>query len=267
MSVKSIQYYGGKSNVGKGKWIADLLPIDDTATYVETHAGMLGVLLQRPKARCEIANDLNGRVSNWWAALRRYPDELPRLAYFTPHSRRTFDECKATLDEGTDLERAWKFFVVVTQSLLASDADSAAWYLRSKGAASTNKIPGEAARRLPPIAERIQEVQLENRPAIDILARYADNPHVIMYVDPPYRDADHAYGVVRLDTDETLELLRAQKGRVAVSGYDREWDDLGWAKSTYREGRGYMAAAGKRARHVETLWTNYEPDQSQSLLV
>lgn len=264
MSIKSIQYYGGKSNVGKGKWIADLLPIDDTATYVETHAGMLGVLLQRPPVNIEWATDLNERLVNWWDIVRERPDDLVRLASRTPHSRALFERCVSTLDEGDALERAWKYWVTITQSLFAGDGRPS-WYKVLKPA---RPMPHPLEHRIAAISERIRRVQIDCQPAIDTLAKIADRDYAVVYVDPPYADTSNiAYSRVRFDRDETFALLQAQKGRVAISGFDEEWDDLGWVRNERVKSAGrFVAAAKKGRRRIEVLWTNYQPDHQRGLI-
>ena len=52
----------GRSALGLGHWIAGQLPQSEQQTYVEPFAGMLGVLLARPRSQLEIVNDLDERV-------------------------------------------------------------------------------------------------------------------------------------------------------------------------------------------------------------
>ena len=80
--LRALGWVGGKSPFGAhktGQWIASLLPpVGTTYTYIEPFAGMLGVMLQRPKHRREIANDLDGDLVNWWRAVRDYPEATRR---------------------------------------------------------------------------------------------------------------------------------------------------------------------------------------------
>ena len=52
---------------------------------------MAGVLLARAPVKTEILNDLNGRVVNWWRAVRDKPEEFGRLLEFTPFSRAEYE--------------------------------------------------------------------------------------------------------------------------------------------------------------------------------
>ena len=75
-------------------------------------------------------------------------------------------------------------------------------------------------------------------------------------VDPPYADTNNEpYAVVRHDREETADLLKAQRGKVAISGFDDEWDGLGWLRHEREKSVNVTKA---RTRRLEVLWTNYE---------
>jgi len=114
---------------------------------------------------------------------------------------------------------------------------------------------------LPSIADRLLRVQIENRPAIELIRLY-DGKHTLFYCDPPYphssRTDDKAYGVEM--TDEEHERLAAVlhrvKGKVAISGYRCDLMD-----GLYRDFQRHDAATKichsvKKPRR-EALWVNY----------
>ncbi len=88
---RTLSYYGGKRGYGKAQWIASFLPHTPDSCYIEPFAGMAGVLLARAPVKTEILNDLNGRVVNWWRAVRDKPEEFGRLLEFTPFSRAEYE--------------------------------------------------------------------------------------------------------------------------------------------------------------------------------
>ena len=265
----ALPYYGGKStadaaNAGVGKWVASLLPTDCT-TYVETHCGMLGVLLSRQPAPNEIANDLNGRVINWWLVVRDEAkcEELRRLFDNTPVSDDIYSDYRLGMDEGDDVERALKFMYVIKYNVIHGDGDTPplpplnTTKSNHRWASSTTRVIHE-------LRKRTREVHFTNRPALKLLNRLADIEDAVIYVDPPYASArTAAYAVVQHDHFETLEALKRQRGRVAVSGYNDEWDDLleaGWNRSEYRTFTVISANASRRStERTEVLWTNYVP--------
>ena len=73
--LRSLPYYGGKA-LGKGKWIASLLPWEKKTLYVEPFCGMFNVLLQREPVQFEMINDVNDRVVNWARTVRDHPEEF-----------------------------------------------------------------------------------------------------------------------------------------------------------------------------------------------
>ncbi len=113
------------------------------------------------------------------------------------------------------------------------------------------------------IAQRLIRVQIENRPAVDVIRLY-DSPTTLFYCDPPYlhatRGDTRAYGF-EMDEEQHREfasVVNECKGMVAVSGYDHPlmdelFDPTHWFK-TQGSNKTIHSTKGKRS---EVLWTNY----------
>ena len=109
-------------------------------------------------------------------------------------------------------------------------------------------------------AERLRGVQIENRPAVELIKR-SNYKNVLIYCDPPYvlktrRGKIYRYEMEDKDHNEMLDVLLAHKGPVLLSGYDNELyrDRLrGWHRE---ETDCYTTAHGRRK---EMLWMNFEP--------
>ena len=115
------------------------------------------------------------------------------------------------------------------------------------------------AARIPALSARMRKVQLENTDAIKLLGRVANLRHAVIYCDPPYTTAvNEPYLHSRFDKGAMLEVLRSQKGRVAVSGYADEWDELGWRVESF--GTMHRRINGVSEGRVEKLWMNYPAD-------
>ena len=260
--VEPLPYYGGKAR-GRGAWIASLLPWEYRSLYWEPFCGMAGVWAQRDRVRSEILNDLNERAINWWRVVRDHLDEFGMLLEATPYARREYEWAIANLDNQAigPVRRALAFHVAIHQSVVRSDSKFA-WGVALNIRTGSRGI--WRYDRVAALAERLRQVQLECRDALELLDRYAEIPHAVCYVDPPYRSANtEGYRFPEVDQELLTKLLHAQHGRVAVSGYGEEWDHLGWQRHEkivpfrgYYTTRRTLAAPGPR---TEVLWTNYRP--------
>lgn len=103
-------------------------------------------------------------------------------------------------------------------------------------------------------------MQIENRPALDLISRF-NYENVLIYCDPPYMlETRHGKQYrCEMDDDEhemLLRLLLRHKGPVLISGYDTELyqDMLGnWKRY---EATSYSQVCSKKK---EVLWMNYKP--------
>ena len=269
--LRGLRYAGAKSpSTGMAQWINGWLPPSPAVTYAEPFCGMLGVLFQRNPSITEIANDLNERISNWWECVRSKPDEMYHQCAFTPFSESLFKKASATIDEGTDIERAAKFYAVVLGSFTASDADPSfaiqytnKMYDRKMGPARRSSRMESWLKRIHKVADRLRNVQLLHRDAMVILERLKDEPGAVVYCDPPYPSVSKSYVHNDLDIEAMSDLLLAQVGQVAISGVGTEWDHLGW----WRRERPIMRRMGvnkygdKAKKDSEVLWMNYDPEE------
>lgn len=253
-----LPYLGGKSgrsNTGTGRWIAGLLPYRHY--YVEPFGGMMGVLLQRRKSKVEVYNDLNKNLLDWWTAVREIPGELAERLEITPQSRALFEECIDKMREGNPgdlLERAWRVHVIYTAKMPTA-RDEKTGFAWTKTDYKKGSWPHH---RFEALGRRISDVVLECRDANVIMETMRNREDLVMYVDPPYRSSvTHAklpYGLPDVDWDRMLKALAAQKGLVAVSGYNDEWDDLGWHRI---ERPTFTSVAKSAQKRTEVLWTNF----------
>ena len=115
------------------------------------------------------------------------------------------------------------------------------------------------------IAERLLRVQIENRPALDVIRLY-DDRSTLFYCDPPYihgtRGDDKAYGHEMTDRQhrELAKALNAASGLVAISNYDCAAD----AGTLYPTPKWRVHTAAARTIHstkdkrTEVVWTNFD---------
>ena len=268
---------GGKSVAGTrgvGQWVMSLLPYDNSRTglYIEPFAGMCSVLLNRPRTNREFTNDINRRIQNFWACLRRWPDEFARQIELTPYSEAEFQDSLASLDVGPPLERARKFVVVVGQGIIHSDRPVNHWAVLAKNPQQVWPMP----RRIHNLAERMRGVHLACRPAEHFIERFEKCPLAVMYLDPPYPQVSRIlYKDSAIDQERIAASLNRQQGRCLVSGNPGDWDEYlqspGWttlSKKAYRSTT-TVTPEGLVTQDIkereEIAWVNYDPETGRRL--
>lgn len=263
MDLRGVPYPGHKSSfTGLAQWVNSILPIDKDATYVEPFAGMLGVLLDRLPSKVEIINDTNDRVVNWWQVVRDKPEELYHKCYFTPFADKTVEYASSTIDEGTDVERAWKWFVIAncTYGSFGPRKKLGVTYANSGYTANRARAFERWLEQSTELANRMRNVQITHRDGNELLAKTASMDYAIVYCDPPYysRRQDIYKENNAIDIDQLTESLSNQEGRAAISGVDTEWDHLNWDRHEKHINR--AVGQGRRRADTEVLWVNFEID-------
>src|SRR5262245_5270668 len=259
-------WYGGKFN--HLNWLLPLLP--DCHHYCEPFGGSAAVLLNRPPAAVETYNDMDGEVVNFFRVLRDKKAQLVEAIGLTPFSREEFYRAVSVNGKAealSDLERARLFFVRARQARtgLAQTASLGRWAnCKNTSRAGMSGVVSRwlgSVERLPEIVERLLRVQIENRPALEVLQLY-DDPGTLLYCDPPYphaaRGDARAYGFEMTDEEhgQLAAALARGKSKAAVSGYRCDLMDtlyLGWRRF---EAPTKNCHSIKKPRQ-EALWMNY----------
>jgi DNA adenine methylase len=257
-------WYGGKYS--HLEWLLPLLPT--CHHYCEPFSGSAAVLLNRAPSPVETYNDIDGEVTNFFRVLRTDTGELIKQIGLTPFSREEFYKAVTSGGEGfTDLERARRFFVRARQvrTGLAQTASLGRWAnCKNTSRAGMSGVVSRwlgSVDMLPFIAERLLRVQIENRPATQLIELY-DDKQSLFYCDPPYphesRGDSKAYGFEMTDDEHSklAKVLRNVKGKVAVSGYRCDLMDTlykGWRRG---DAPAKLCHSIKKSRR-EALWMNY----------
>ncbi len=261
-------WYGGKYS--HLDWLLPLLP--DCHHYCEPFAGSAAVLLNRPPSPVETYNDLDGEVANFFRVLRDHKADLIEKIALTPFSREEFGAaCEYDAGLGP-VERARRFYVRARQvrTGLAQTASLGRWAnCKNTSRAGMSGVVSRwlgGVEALPEIADRLLRVQIENRPALDVIRLY-DSPGTLFYCDPPYihdtRGDAKAYGHEMTDRQhgDLATALNAAVGLVAVSNYDCRL-----MRELYPAPKWRVHVSPERTIHstkdtrTERLWTNFGPD-------
>jgi DNA adenine methylase len=257
-SRPALRYHGGKWRLSG--WIIGHFPAH--RVYVEPFGGAMSVLLRKPRAFAEVYSELDGEIVNLFRVMRdpELSARLVELLRQTPYAR---EEFVASYEPSDDpLEQARRTVVrsamgfgttAITRAATSFRPDT-----RRKGQIPAHDWAGYPA-ILPAIAERLQGVVIENRPAIDVMLAH-DSAETLHYIDPPYPHAtrgagqwrNYRYEMSDNDHRDLARVARWLEGMVVVSGYDCPL----YSEELYPDWecrRRHARADGARSR-VECLW-------------
>src|SRR6266571_5258421 len=234
-------WYGGKYS--HLDWLLPLLPT--CHHYVEPFAGSAAVLLNREPSPVETYNDIDGEVTNFFRVLRDQKEKLVEQIGLTPFSREEFYRALSEENVANDVERARRFFVRARQvrTGLAQTASLGRWAnCKNTSRAGMSGVVSRwlgSIEMLPAIANRLLRVQIESRPAVELIKLY-DDKNTLFYCDPPYphksRGDNKAY-LFEMNDEAHKELslaLNQCNGKAAVSGYRCDLMDTlyaGWRRA------------------------------------
>lgn len=250
-----LNYPGAKW--GMAKQIVSLMP--PHRSYLEPFFGSGAVLFNKPPSAIETINDIDGDITNFFKVLREQSDRLIEAISLTPYSRDVFDD--AHENRGTDdFDKAYRFAIRSRMGHGFKTYQKTSFKIdvyareRSYCVSVWNKMPT----MLKEAAGRLKQVQIENRPALDLIKKF-NHDNVLIYCDPPYLLNTRGGKQYRCEMSEQdhLELLAAlvdHKGYVILSGYPSEMYDRelrGWHKITRKS---YNQNADRR---TEVLWCNF----------
>ncbi len=236
--------------------------------YVEPYAGGLSVLLAKdPIGVSEVANDIDGRLSNFWRVLQ---DDVAfgrfkRVLEAVPFSETEWREAERD-DSAEPVTKAVRFFIYCRQSL-AGRMDCFAPLSRTRTRRGMNEQASawlNAVEGLSAVHARLRRVAILNRDALDVI-RQQDGEQTLFYLDPPYlsetRTAENVYSH-EMGTDQHARLLDAIRncdGRVMLSGYPSSLYDerlKDWNRHMFVLPN--QAASGKQKRRMtEVVWCNF----------
>lgn len=257
-------WYGGKFS--HLDWLLPLLPY--THCYCEPFSGSGAVLLNRNPSPVETYNDIDGDVVNFFRMLRDRSVDLIRAIALTPFSREEFHQAISGSIQGiSNLERARRFYIRARQARtgLAQTATLGRWAnCKNTSRAGMSGVVSRwlgGVEGLNEIAERLLRVQIENRPAVEVIDLY-DSAVTLFYCDPPYlhetRGDSKAYGF-EMDLyqhRDLAQILNKCKGKVALSGYRCDSMDT-WYKGWRRFDAPVKQCHSIKQLRQECLWMNY----------
>lgn len=260
-----LKYPGAKWSLAD--WIIGHFPPHHS--YLEPFFGSGAVLFNKPRSHIETVNDLDGEVVNLFECIRQDPEKLGCMVYYTPYSRQEYERAYLQDLQADPFNRAAQFLVRCNQGHgFRTNEIRVGWKNdvqgRERAYAAKNWV--ELPEVIVQAAERLRGVQIEHRQAMEVIERF-NSEKVLVYCDPPYVLSSRSGGkrqykheMTDADHLELLEVLKAHKGPVLLSGYASHLYDKaleGWHRETV-----YTTDQLSRRRE-EVLWMNFQPEERQ----
>lgn len=259
-----LRYPGSKWNIASQ--LVRLIP--EHHTYVEPFFGSGAVLFNKQQSNIEMVNDLDSNVVNLFHCIQEDAQNLARMVMTTPFSREIYEVTyRNAYDNDDSYQKALKFLIQCWQGYgFRTDGSKVGWRNDVQGRERAYALWNWY--RLPEwiidIAERLWMVQIENRPALEVIERF-NYSNVFMYIDPPYMlhtrtGKQYNYKMTDSDHEELLKMLLQSKAKIMLSGYESDmYNDYlaGWGKKQFSS----YAEHGKP--RTETVWINYMHDAQQ----
>lgn len=259
-----LKYPGSKWRIATE--IVDIIP--EHRTYLEPYFGSGAVFFKKKSSEIEMINDLDDDVVNLFKCIQEDAEKLARVVMTTPYSRKLYDDCfDDRLFKREPYKKACRFLIKCWQGHgFRTNGYKVGWKNDVQGRESMYALWNWYS--LPDciieIAERLRMVQIENRPAIEVINRF-NFRNVFMYIDPPYplgtRTAkQYKHEMTDEDHEELLSTLVKSKAKIMISSYDndmyneylKEWDKI-YFESNAEYG----------LRRKEAIWMNFEAPYQQ----
>lgn len=245
--------HGGKHSLSP--WIISNFPENyKEMIYLEPFCGNANVLLNKKKSTIEIINDIDPSVIEIYQALRNEPKELIKRLKRCKYCEETFNQALKNEKQEDYLDQAVNEFVVRRMSR-GGTKNTFARLREGKPEDSWLSF----IESLPDLAERIKEVYVFNKTAVEIMKVF-DFPDVFLYCDPPYLHETKTSKTVyesEMDTNNHIELahhLNVFQGKALISGYASPLYNRLYKEWNIEKKK--IVSSPKETK-VEILWKNY----------
>lgn len=253
-----ISYYGGKQML-----LRHILPlIPEHTLYTEPFCGGCAVLFAKQPVECEVINDTNVELVNFYRVAKSQYLALKEMIDATLHSREIHAHARHINEHPsffTPVDRAWAVWVC-TKLGFASMIDGTFGYDRS--GATTQKLRNGKEAFTEELCERLGHVTVECEDGLRVITRY-DREGAFHFVDPPYvgSDCGHYNGTFdEADFEKLLNILSEVKGKFMLTMFPHPLIEKfaaahGW--KIHRLDRTITASKVSRRRQEEWIVTNY----------
>lgn len=260
-----VKYPGSKWSLAQ--WIISRFPAHHS--YLEPFFGSGAVLFNKSRSNIETVNDLDGNVVNLFQWIKNDPEKLAHEIYYTPYARQVYEDAYSSVPEDS-LGKAVNFYIRLNMGHgFRTNGEKVGWKndVQGRERAYASRDWCHLPEKIMQAAKRLRGVQIDNRPALELIPRF-NYPNVLIYCDPPYmlgtrHGKQYHCEMTDKDHEALLAVLLKHKGYVVISGYDTElYRDMlaGWRMC---EKTAYSQVCSKKR---EIIWINYEAPAQQMTL-
>jgi len=264
-----ISYYGGKQTMLKH--ILPLIPKHQL--YTEAFCGGCAVLFAKPPVDCEVINDLNRGLVNFFLVAKRHYSMLKAEIEGTLHCRDQHAHAIHINQYPEFFSPAQWAWAVWTLSKLAFASKQDGTFGYDRGGTTALKVANAKDDFTEQLCRRLENVTVENDDALQIIRRY-DCPEAFHFVDPPYINSDcgHYKGTFNeQNMEQLLHLLEQIQGKFMLTMFphtpiEQAATRNGW--NIHPIERTISASKDKRRKQEEWIICNYQPEkeaENQSL--
>ncbi|KAA6337281.1 Modification methylase DpnIIA [termite gut metagenome] len=248
-----LTWYGGKQRLSKH--IISLIP--EHQIYTESFFGGGSIFFNKEPAKCEIINDLNGNLINFYQVLKTDFDELKKEVDKTLYSRDEFDYARFIYHYPNffdNIKRAWALWYL-TYTTYCSKMDDT--FITETSGTYTRRFKFSKENFISELSNRFNTVIIENRNALDIITKF-DSETTFHFVDPPYINTIcGTYNNIFNESNLTqlLELLSTLQGKFILTSYHNDLIDDAIKKHGWnvKEVEHTVDSSGKNKKRVKEL--------------
>lgn len=264
-----LTYYGGKQTLAP--LIISLIPVH--VLYAEPFTGGGAVFFNKQPSECEVINDTNGELMNFYKVVKEDFAPLQKMIKRTLHCRNAYRQAEVVYhnpDLFDEVRRAWAVWVICSQGF-ASKMNGPFGFDKTDNTTS-KRIANKRENFTGAYEKRLEKVQIECADALYVIES-RDHENAFFYCDPPYIGSDmgHYKGYTEADYEALLRLLSRIKGKFLLSSYpsallERYSAEHGWHSIQRELTVTVNLKGGNPKKKIELLTANY-PLNRQNLII
>lgn len=242
------------------KHIMPLIP--EHTLYTEAFCGGCTVLFAKRPADCEVINDLNRGLVNFYIVAKKHYPLLKAEIDATLHCRDQHAHALHITQYSEFFSPVQWAWAVWTLSKIAFASMQDGTFGFDRNGTTSLKVKNAADEFTERLCARLRDVTIENDDAMSIIQRY-DREDAFHFVDPPYVNSDcgHYDGMFsEADMLVLIELLERVKGKFMLTMFPYEpienaANKNGWM--IHRVERTISASKESRRKQEEWIVCNY----------